>query len=565
MKKKTAFFLLFIFLIVAGFGYFVYMAGKFMAKLYVKAPTITSNTLIEVKFNREVLERKPLVPFKKTIAFHEIIKALYNIPADKNIKAVMVMGNQLPLDTAQLEELRKALEFIVKKGKKVYVYYDQIGMNYFLVPKGAEVIMHPTLGKYVSLRGYYTAQAFFRTLLEDRLGIKFNVIHIGKYKGAGEPFVRDSMSEYLRKELTEYFDSLWNNIIDYICEAKGFDKKTFSKNLFEGKYFALSKKEALKIGLIDRLAVKKDIEDKYDNVVKITDYVRTLSPSFGTKPIALIIAEGEIVMGEEEPELFGSNKNIIASDTMCDIIRRAADNNSVKAIVLRINSPGGSALASELINRELKRAAAKKPVIISVGRMAASGGYYISCAGDYIIADKNSLVGSIGVVSMIPEITGLTKKIGINFEPVKKGKYSDFLSPFKKASPDEEQVLKDMMLDIYKLFKQRVAEGRNLKLDYVESVAQGRFYSASKGVELKLVDKIGTLHDALEEAKKRANLDSTEYTVFSSKKTFLEMLKDFETKTSINMGELLKQEYERILKISNKPLVYQPALADISF
>ena len=555
-SKKVILVFLIAFLV---FVFIVYYTGKKIGQLYTGVPSIKSNTLVEIGFSREVLEREPLSPFKKVVPFHKIIKALYHIPEDDNVKAVLVLGNELPLDVAQLEELHKALENIVKSGKKVYVYYDQIGMNYFVVPKGAQVVMHPTSGDYVFLKGYYTAQPFFRRLLEEKLGIKFNVIHIGAYKGAGEPFVRDSMSKYLRKELTDLLDSFWDNFCEMIAKARGMKKEEFKEKLFNGDYFLLSKEKAKELGFVDCFDFKMNIEDKYDHVVSITKYARSIDNGFGIKPIALIVAEGEIVMGKEKPSLYGSNKNIIAADTICETIRRAADNESVKVIVLRVKSPGGSALASELINRELKRAAKKKPVIVSVGYMAASGGYYISCGGDYIIADKNSIVGSIGVVSLIPEITELSKKIGVNFDEIKKGRYADFLSPYKKMSPEEEEMLKNDMLKIYSLFKQRVAEARKLDLNYVESIAQGRIYSGTKGLKIKLVDKIGTLHDALLEAKKRANLSSTDCTVFSSKKSFWELLEEnFDTKTSLD--QMLTEKIKTIFSIAKRPLLLEPAI-----
>ena len=421
--------------------------------------------------------------------------------------------------------------------------------------------MHPTPGRYVALKGYYSAQPFFRTLLEDKLGIKFNVIHIGNYKGAGEPFIRDSMSKYLRQELTELFDSFWDNMCSMISESRGFKKDEFEKNLYDGKYFYLSKEQTKKLGFVDSFEFKNNIEDKYNSTVTISRYAKSLSDGLGTNPIALVIGEGEIVMGEEQPSLFGNNKNIIAADTMCEKIRRAANDDNVKVIVLRVKSPGGSALASELINREIKRAAKKKPVIVSVGYMAASGGYYISCGGDYIIVDKNSIVGSIGVVSLIPEISELSKKIGVNFDEVKRGKYSDFLSPFKKITPDEETLLRNDMLDIYSLFKSRVAEARKLDLNYVESIAQGRIYSGTRGLQIKLVDKIGSLHDALLEAKKRAHLKSTAYTVFSAKKSFFEMFQEeFGTKTSLET--MLNKKIKALFKVTKKPLLLEPAVVN---
>ena len=561
MSKKSLRFLISFLIVFFLFLGIVYFTGKKIGKLYAGIPSISSNTLVEVYFDKPVVERPPLIPFRNVTPFHRVIKALYHIPEDKNVKAVLVFGNKLPLNIAQIEELRDALDYIVKNGKKVFVYFDEIGTNYCVVPKGGEVIMHPTPGRYVALSGYYTVQPMFKTLLEEKLGIKFTVTHIGNYKGAGEPFVRDKMSQYLKKELIELYESDWDSMCEMISKARGFNKNEFEKNLYDGKYFFLKKEDAKKSGFVDTFDLPENIESRFNSTISISSYSKTLS-SLETKPIALIIGEGEVVMGKEEPSVFGSTKSVIASETMCKIIRRAADDNSVKAIVFRIDSPGGSALASELINRELKKAAKKKPVIISVGHLAASGGYYISSAGDEIIADRTSIVGSIGVVSLVPEITELSKRIGINFEEIKRGKFSDFFSPFKSPTDEEKQLLKKSMLEIYSLFKQRVAEGRKLDLKYVESIAQGRFYSGRKGLELKLVDRIGGLHEALVEASKRAGLKSTDYTVFTARKSFWEMLQeDFNTKTDLN--SLIENQIKAIKRVSLKPLLLEPCLAMI--
>lgn len=550
---KKVFWILLI--VIICFGILVTLAGLGIGYLTGRA-AVPSKAVLVVSFSNGVAENPGPFSFGGNTAFHQVLRALDRVSTDDHVRAVLVYGDSIPLSLAQKEELRDALTAIVDAGKPVQVHFQSMSIGgYSVVPKGAEVIMHDTPGGYVSLAGYYAPQMFFRQLLEDKLGVKMNVVHIGDYKGAGEPFSRDSMSRYLREELTTYLDDLWNNMIDTVPAVRDVRELPFRERLFKGEFFYISPRQAVEEKLVDRLEYRIRLEDAYPSSISIQQYARRSGGGFHftSSPIALIPAEGQIMMGSGSGSPF-TGENMIYSDTLCRTIRNAADDPDVKAIVLRINSPGGSALASELIYQELKRAGEKKPVIASVGSMAASGGYYIACGCDAIFANPSSLVGSIGVVSIIPELTGMMDKVGITVDPVKKGTYSDFLTPFEPMRTGHEALLRTAMLDIYGLFKNRVAEAREMPDERVEELAKGRIYSGKRGHELKLVDEIGGLKIALNEAADRAGLKEPRYRVYSFRKSLLQILAEADIRKSISVNTLFK------VPQVNKPLVLEPAL-----
>ncbi len=549
--KKVIWILL---IVIVCFGIMVTLAGLSIGYLTGRA-TVPSKAVLVVSFSNGVAENPGPFAFGGHTAFHQVLKAVERAETDDHIRGILVYGDSLPLSLAQKEELRASLASIVEAGKPVQVHFQSMSIGgYSIVPRGAEVIMHDTPGGYVSLTGYYAPQMFFRQMLEDKLGIKMNVVHIGDYKGAGEPFSRDSMSRYLREELTTYLDDIWNNMIDTIPEVRDIREMPFRERLYKGDFFYISPRQAIEEKLVDRLEYRIRLEESYPSSISIQQYARRGSSfHFGTSPIALIPAEGQIMMGSGSGSPL-SGENMIYSDTLCRTIRDAADDPDIKAIVLRINSPGGSALASELIYQELKRAAERKPVIASVGNMAASGGYYIACGCDAIYADPSSLVGSIGVVSIVPEITGMMDKIGVHVDPVKKGTYSDFLTPFEPIQTSHQELLRTAMLDIYGLFKGRVSKARNLSDERVEELAKGRIYSGKRGHELTLVDEMGGLKQALMEAAKRAGLEETDYRLYTYRKSLLQMLAEADLKESLSVRSLLPYP------VVNEPLTLEPAL-----
>ncbi len=549
--KKVIWILL---IVIVCFGIMVTLAGLSIGYLTGRA-AVPSKAVLVVSFSSPVSENPGPFSFGGSTAFHQVLKALDKAATDDHVRGILVYGDSLPLSLAQKEEMRESLAAIIQAGKPVQIHFQSMSIGgYSVVPKGAEVIMHDTPGGYVSLTGYYAPQMFFRQLLEDKLGIKMNVVHIGDYKGAGEPFSRDSMSRYLREELTTYLDDIWNNMIDTIPEVRDVREGLFRERLYKGEFFYISPRKAVEEKLVDRLEYRIRLEESYPSSITIQQYARRgRGFHFGSSPIALIPAEGQIMMGNGSSNPL-TGENMIYSDTLCRTIRDAAEDPDIKAIVLRINSPGGSALASELIYQELKQAAMKKPVIASVGNMAASGGYYIACGCDAIYADPSSLVGSIGVVSIVPELTGMMDKIGVNVDPVKKGTYSDFLTPFEPMQSGHEELLRTAMLDIYGLFKDRVSHSRNLSAEQVEALAKGRIYSGKRGHELALVDEMGGLKKALQEAAERAGLKDTDYRLYTYQKSLLQMLAEADLKESLSVRSLLP------VPAVDQPLTLEPAL-----
>jgi len=547
--------ILIITVVLVFFGLMVVLIGRSIGYLTGQATSVSSQSALVISMGKALTEQAPDLPFQRKVDFHHLVDSVRKAARDNRITGVIVYGNSLPMSMAQKEELKQALQTVISAKKPVTVYFDAISIgSYYVVPKGAKVVMQGTPGGYVSMTGYYAPQVFMRELLEEKLGIKMNVVHIGKYKGAGEPFARDSMSQYLREELASYLDDVWANFTESIPAARGIQPEKFKNNLYQGNYFSISPQDAKKDGFVDEFGYKLDQEDHYSNTVGISRYAEGNSLQSASAKIALIVAEGEIQMGTASPSPFGGS-SVIAGDTICRTIRRAADNSNIKAIVFRINSPGGSALASELIYQELRRAAKKKPLIASIGGMGASGGFYIACGCDKIFADNASIVGSIGVISIVPEFTRLMGKVGVHVDPVKKGKYSDFLSPYQKMKPAEAGILTNEMLKIYTVFKSRVAQSRKMSMEKVEELAQGRIYSGRKGLKLGLVDRIGGLHEALEEAAKQAKLSSIRYRVFSSRKSLIEMVLDRQARVSVKLQDLLQ------LPPTGQPLLIAPSLA----
>ncbi len=548
--KKTIWILI---AVLVAFGIMVTVVGLGIGYLTGRA-AVPSRSVLVVSFSGPVHERQPALVLTPQPSFHRIIQSVRKAATDNHIDSVLVYGDAIPFSLAQRQELHDALEHVVASEKPVMVHFNAISLaGYSVVPEGAEVIMHNTPGGYVYFTGYYAPQIFMRRLLEEKLGIRMNVVHVGDYKGAGEPFSRDSMSRYLREELTTFLDDLWNQMIDQVPETRNIPAAPFREKLYNGELFNLSPEQARENGLVDRFAFRLDLEEQYPATISIRRYARHKSMRFSSSPIGLIIADGEIVMGSAGNSPL-ANTSMIASDTTCRAIRDAADDPRIKAIVFRINSPGGSPLASELIYQELKRAARIKPVVASVGSMAASGGYYIACGCDTILASETSLVGSIGVVAVVPDMTGLMDKIGVNVDPVEKGRYADFLTPYEPIKDDHASMLRESMMDVYMVFKDRVATGRDMTVDQVEPLARGRVYSGKRGHELKLVDKLGGLTEALAEAAQRAGIERTDYRIISRKPTLLEML------TEANLQESLKLESWVKELPAGEPLLIEPAL-----
>jgi protease IV len=443
-----------------------------------------------------------------------ITRALRHAAADTKIKGVLLLGNLSPsgLGTgyAALREVRSALADFRGSRKPVVAYLDYATTrDYYLASVANQVVIDP-YGEIImpglSSEPWFLGGAF------EKYGIGVQVARVGKYKSYAESFTRTDMSPEAREELQKLLDDIWGTLVADMAKSRGLSATAIQATVDREGLIKAS--IALEAGLVDRVAYRDEIIDKLKRETGVTSptesfkqvqlgyYAKNYLPtaSFTGDEVALVYAEGDIVEGEGDQAEIGGTK-------FAREIRRLREDSSVKAIVLRVNSPGGSATAAETIQRELRLAHKVKPVIVSMGSYAASGGYWISIFGDRIFAEPDTVTGSIGVFGIIPNIQKLANDHGVTFDSVKTGKFAGGLLTIARPRTDEEMAVFQKGVDwIYSQFVAKVAEGRKLELSRVEEIAQGRVWSGTDAKRIGLVDEIGGLDVAIKYAAKQANL-----------------------------------------------------------
>jgi protease-4 len=438
---------------------------------------------------------------------------------DHKISGIYLNFGMVSLGLSSLNEVRTALLDFKKSGKFMYAYSDYYTeKSYYLASVADSVFMQPE-GNLI-FNGFHMEMAFLRGTF-DKLGIEPKIIRHGKFKSAGESLDKYAMSNENRIQLTEMVNSMYENYLQAISKSRKINKdELFSiANEFKVKTAA----DAVKNKLVDKLLYndeviallkKKTGKDK-PNFITLSKYKNSKQiktdkgkdKPYTKNKIALIYAVGNIVMGE------GSN-DMIGSESLSSAIRKARQDKDVKAIVLRINSGGGSALASDIILREVKLAKKEKPFIVSMGDVAASGGYYIACAADSIFAEPTTLTGSIGVIGMMVNMEKFWKdKVGVSFDRIKTGNYADLGNTNRPMTKDEEQIIQMLIDGTYNTFIKHVADGRKMKTNMVDSLGQGRVWTGEQALRYKLVDKLGGLSDAIEVAARMAKMDNYRITV----------------------------------------------------
>ncbi len=486
-----------------------------------KKVAVKDNSILEINLNEAIPERPTDNPlkdisfiaenFKLPLSLKEILDDIKNAKDDPKIKGIYLQTDMMQAGLSTVNEIRNALIDFKKSGKFIYAYseiYTQ--KNYYLASVADSIYVNPN-GLF-DFAGFHSEQIFFKGLL-DKLEIKPILIREGKYKSAGETFTQTSMSDANRKQVTDFMNSFYDYYLARIDSSRHIPAARL-RTIADSLLIKLPS-DAVKLKLADRLAYKDNVlaairmklgvkTNKEINKISLDDYNEVdhkLKPSGGNR-IALIYAAGDISGGE------GSEKSV-GSEKLSESIREAAADDEVKAIVLRVNSPGGSALASDVIWREVVLAKQKKPVIASFGDVAASGGYYIAAPADYIIAEPTSITGSIGVFGLLANMEDFWKdKLGITWDRVKTSKYADVGNPNRPMTDEEKNIIQMLIDSTYKSFKNRVATGRHLKPEFVDSIAQGHVYSGIQAKELGLVDALGSLDDAIAYAAKKANITS---------------------------------------------------------
>ncbi|WP_010255652.1 signal peptide peptidase SppA [Myroides injenensis] len=439
-----------------------------------------------------------------------ILEAIDYAQTDSKIKGISIINNTSELGVSQLREIRNHLKDFKESGKFVLAYanvYDQ--KEYYLNSIADSVYVNPVGA--IDFRGLYTEILYLKGL-EDKTGVKMEVIRHGKYKSAVEPYLEDKMSPANHEQTLAFLNSMWNTIVEDIVESRKISVDTL--NNIADNLDACTPERALKVGLVDKVVYEDEYHeairnllgvesDKEYNKIKILEYAKDAINQATSKgdEIAVIYAQGQILSGE-------GNVNYIGEGSINRALRKARKNDKVKAIVLRVNSPGGSALTSDLIWREIELTKKEKPVIVSMGNLAASGGYYISCNADYIFADPTTITGSIGVFGMLPNFSELATKYGVNAQDVKTHKNAATYSPFKPIDPNFKAVMTESVEDIYTTFVNRVATGRNKSFEEIDAVAQGRVWTGADAIDKGLVDELGGLKEAVAYAANKVEIDN---------------------------------------------------------
>jgi len=477
-----------------------------------------------------------------------VIRRMDAAAGDDEVAAVWLKIEPLAIGRGKIYELRCAITRLRKAGKPVYAEMNTAMAPQYLLAVACDEIVMPPSGMLI-IPGVRAEVTFYKGLL-DKLGIQFDMLQMGKYKGAAEPFTRSNMSEPLRESLEAIVDDTYEDVADVIAADRQMKDHRVKTLMDRGLFNAAAAKNA---GLIDRVAYADQFRESLckqlgaDQIELVTKYKRkSVDTDFsglggmmklmqlvlGTKPvktagqgkkIAVVYAVGPIMEGKSTTDLFGSSA--VGSTTIVEALRKAADSEQVVAIVLRIDSPGGSAVASDLIWRETVRI--EKPIIASMGDVAGSGGYYIAMGCDKILAEPGTVTGSIGVVGGKLVVGRLYEKIGITTEVISRGENSGAFSMTEPFTPKERKVWTEMLKSTYGQFVQKAAQGRNMSAKQLGALAQGRVYTGRMAAENGLIDQLGTLADALDTAKQAAGLkkdEKVELLILPRPKTLFEQL-----------------------------------------
>ncbi|MGB4774579.1 MAG: signal peptide peptidase SppA [Daejeonella sp.] len=500
----------------------------------------SSNTVMRIGLNYPIRERSEKNPLEnlsfsgfkgnKSLGLNDILSNIKAAKADENIKGIYLDASSLQSGFATVEEIRNALLDFKKSGKFIIAYSEVYSQGaYYLVSVADKIYLNPE--GIVDFRGLSSQITFLKGAL-DKLEIEAQVIKVGTYKSAVEPFILDKMSEPNRQQVTSFLGSMYDHLLTRISESRKIPKDSL---------FAIANgarirnaQDALNYKMVDGLRYKDEVLDELKKLtgigskkdiksVTIEEYSAGKDADKGSSDnrIAVVYAYGEIVSGEGDDDRIGSER-------ISRAIRKARTDTKVKAVVLRINSPGGSALASDVIWREVVLTKKVKPVIVSMGDVAASGGYYIACAADSIFAQPNTITGSIGVFGIIPNMKNFfNNKLGITFDGVKTGQFADLGSVNRPLTDAERLIIQTEVNHIYSNFTEKVAKGRNKPQSYIDSIGQGRVWSGTEALSNGLVDRLGNINDAIRSAAKKAKLKDYKLVAYPAQKDPIQSL--FET------------------------------------
>jgi len=515
--------------LIAGFIGILLLIGTFSAMLSIseKPADIKDKSLLIMRLEDKIVERSDKNPFNnlnlpmgmmnivgtQETGLDDILECIRKAKDDNRIRGIFLTPSIINAGLGSIEEIRNALINFKTSGKFIYAYGEALSQKaYYLVSVADKIALNPK--GIIEFKGLSAERNFFKNAL-DKLGVQMQVIRHGKFKAAVEPYIREDMSPENKLQTKTYISSIWNQMLTDISASRGLDADQLNQ-LADG-VTTFQQAEFLKqSGLVDTLMYKDEVindlkkmtsirENNDLRVVNLRNYTKVPAKTDGKglarDKIAVIYASGDIDMGDEGSEG-------IHSEELSQTIREARRDSSIKAIVLRINSPGGSAYGAEVIWREVKLAAEAKPLIASMGDVAASGGYYIAAAADTIMADRTTVTGSIGIFAVIPNAGKLLNdKLGITQDVVNTNEHSDILSLTRPMTSFEQALLQNYIETGYDTFIGRVAEGRDMSSEQVDEIGQGRVWSSANAKEIGLVDLYGGVNDAVKLAAGLSGLD----------------------------------------------------------
>lgn len=502
------------------------------------APVVENGSVLKIDLQNPIVERAEDNPFENmdfgsyystaSTGLDDILNSLKAAADDNRIKGIYLNLKSVSANPATLTAIRDALKAFKESDKFIYAYSETYSQSAYYLASAADKVFLNTKGG-LDFRGVAFQVMFYKNLL-NKLGVDVQVVRHGKFKSAVEPYILDKMSPANREQMEVMAHSLWHSFAQEISVDRRISED--SLNVMADNLLISTAEDALRYHLVDGLVYRNQFEDimkqklqleKDEDIkfISLNQYKKTITEprKRSANKIAVIYAVGEIVDGK-------GGSSIIGSTSLCKEIREAYKNEKVKAIVLRVNSPGGSALASEVIWNEIEQAkAAGKIVVTSMGDYAASGGYYISCNSDMILAQPNTLTGSIGVFGIIPNVQKMMKdKLGVNVDIAQSNKHATGIGVFKPMDETEYKFMLTQIEDIYATFTQRVSDGRNMPVERVDEIGQGRVWSGVDALELGLVDKLGSLDDAVVAAAELAKISEYDVDYYPLKKSWLDKI-----------------------------------------
>ena len=530
-----------------------------------KVTELKSNSIYQLDLNGSLVDRSEDDPFsaalaeafgqaeQKVIGLDDVLANIEKAKSNDNVKGIYLKGGTLYGGFASIKEIRDALIDFKKTGKFIVAYADNyMQSNYYLATVADKILINPQ--GMLELKGLAADLVFYKNTL-DKIGVEMQVVKVGTFKSAVEPYITTKMSDANREQVTVYMNSIWKTMLNQISESRKISVDTLNAYADQMMMFQPTEKSK-QYSLVDSLVFADEVDSILTSYVSDYKLVKhtamnnlPTNKKFEKSKVAVIYAVGAIDGG--------SNEGII-SDKLVETINDVAKDDAVKSVVFRVSSPGGSAYGSEQIWRALSKLKAKKPLIVSMGDYAASGGYYISCMADVILAQPNTITGSIGIFGLIPNIAGLNNKIGLTYDGVKTNKLSDGISVNRPFRPEERDLMQNYVNRGYELFVKRCADGRKKTPDQIKAIAEGRVWTGEDALKIGLVDKIGGIDEAIQIAVDKAKLTAYNVKEYPVKEDFATKLmksfgEDMETRfIKAQLGEQYKlfREIKNIEKIN---------------